>query len=102
MNLFNSVCSCFEAKRYAISSFLFIHYLVIFTSIFFQFLFLHIKEGGGALVQMREGLKKAGVDVLEEDLSVQYVPTEELKRCFEFGKVIAGKIKIEKLYGSLQ
>jgi len=51
---------------------------------------------------MREGLKKAGVDVLEEDLSVQYVPTEELKRCFEFGKVIAGKIKIEKLYGSLQ
>lgn len=44
---------------------------------------------------MREGLKKAGVDVLEEDLSVQYVPTEEeLKRCFEFGKVIAGKIKM--------
>lgn len=95
MNLFNSVCSCFEAKRHAICSFLFIHYLVIFTSISFQSFFLHIKEGGGALVQMREGLKKAGVDVLEEDLSVQYVPTEEeLKRCFEFGKVIAGKIKM--------
>jgi len=95
MNLFKSVCSCFKAKRRAIGGFLFIHYLVIFTSISFQSFFLHIKEGGGALAQMREGLKKAGVGVLEEDMSVQYVPTdEELKCCFEFGKMIAGKIKI--------
>lgn len=51
--------------------------------------------GGGALAQMKDGMKKAGVDVLEEDLSVKYVPSEEeLKRCFEFGKMIAGKIKM--------
>ncbi|MFQ6129752.1 MAG: FprA family A-type flavoprotein [Candidatus Hadarchaeaceae archaeon] len=50
--------------------------------------------GGGSNKLIKEELKKAGVDVLEEDLSVQYVPTdEELKRCFEFGKMIAGKIK---------
>lgn len=46
-------------------------------------------------MQVREGLKKAGVGVLEEDMSVQYLPTEEeLKCCFEFSKMIAGKIKI--------
>jgi flavorubredoxin len=50
--------------------------------------------GGGSIQLMKEELKKAGADVIEEELSVQYVPTEEdLKRCFEFGKIIAEKIK---------
>ncbi len=95
MNLFKSVCSCFKAKRRAIGGFLFIHYLVIFTSISFQSFFLRIEDDGGSLALIRVGLKKASIGVLEEDMSVQYVPTdEELKCCFEFGKMIAGKIKI--------
>ena len=50
--------------------------------------------GGGSNKLMKEELKAAGIDVLEEELSVQYVPTEEdLKRCFEFGRAIAAKIE---------
>jgi len=51
--------------------------------------------GGGAISQIKEELAKAGVQLLEEDLSVKYVPSEEeLKRCVEFGKAIARKIKL--------
>lgn len=51
--------------------------------------------GGGAISQIKEELAKAGVQVLEEDLGVKYVPSEEeLKRCVEFGKAIARKIKL--------
>jgi len=50
--------------------------------------------GGGANRLIKEELRKAGVDVIEEEMSVQYVPTEEeLKRCMEFGKAIARKVK---------
>ncbi len=49
--------------------------------------------GGGANRRLKEELKLAGVDVLEEELSLKYSPTsEELKRCCEFGKTIARKI----------
>lgn len=50
--------------------------------------------GGGAIPQIKEELVEAGVQLLEEDLSVKYVPSEEeLKRCVEFGKAIARKVK---------
>jgi len=50
--------------------------------------------GGGAGQIVREELKKAGFDVFEDSLSVQYVPTdEELKKCFEFGKSVATRVK---------
>ena len=50
--------------------------------------------GGGAISQVKEELAKAGVQLLEEDLGVKYVPSEEeLKRCVEFGKAIARKVK---------
>jgi flavorubredoxin len=50
--------------------------------------------GGGSNQLIKEGLRKAGINVLEEDLSIRYVPTEEeLKRCVEFGKAIARKVK---------
>jgi len=50
--------------------------------------------GGGATQIMTEELKKTGFDVLEDSVSVQYVPIdEELKKCFEFGKAIAGRAK---------
>jgi flavorubredoxin len=50
--------------------------------------------GGGAARQMLEAAKKAGFDVYEPPLEVKYVPTkEELEKCFNFGKEIAGKIK---------
>ena len=51
--------------------------------------------GGRAVSQIKEGLAKASVQLLEEDLGVKYVPSEEeLKRCVEFGKAIARKIKL--------
>jgi len=50
--------------------------------------------GGGATQIMTEELKRTGFDVLEDSLTVQYVPTDdELKKCFEFGKTIAGSAK---------
>jgi flavorubredoxin len=50
--------------------------------------------GGGAVKSMIEAAKKAGFDVLEPSLEVKYVPDQEdLKKCFEFGKQIAAKIK---------
>jgi anaerobic nitric oxide reductase flavorubredoxin len=50
--------------------------------------------GGGAVKNMTEAVKKAGFDVLEPGVEVKYVPeAEDLKKCFEFGKQIAAKIK---------
>jgi flavorubredoxin len=50
--------------------------------------------GGGAVKSMIEAAKKAGFDVLEPGIEVKYVPDQEdLKKCFEFGKQIAAKIK---------
>jgi flavorubredoxin len=50
--------------------------------------------GGGAVKGMIETVKKAGFDVLEPGIEVKYVPDQEdLKKCFEFGRQIAAKIK---------
>lgn len=50
--------------------------------------------GGGSNRIMKEELKKSGVEVAEEELSVKYVPTEDdLKKAFEFGRLLARKIK---------
>lgn len=48
----------------------------------------------GAVKSMFEMAKKAGFEVFEPGLEVKYVPNQEdLKKCFEFGKKIAIKIK---------
>jgi flavorubredoxin len=50
--------------------------------------------GGGAVRSMTETAKKAGFDVHEPGVEVKYVPfAEDLKKCFEFGRQIAAKIK---------
>jgi flavorubredoxin len=50
--------------------------------------------GGGAVKSMIETAKKAGFDVLDPGIEVRYVPDrEDLKKCFEFGRQIAAKIK---------
>ena len=49
--------------------------------------------GGGAVRNMVEMAKKAGFEVHEPGIEIKYVPDEEdLKKCFEFGKLIATKI----------
>jgi len=51
--------------------------------------------GGGAVRSMVETARKAGFDVLEPGIEIKYVPDQEdLKKCFEFGKQIAAKIKV--------
>jgi len=43
---------------------------------------------------MTEMVKKAGFEIIDSGLEVKYVPDQEdLKKCFEFGKQIAIKIK---------
>ncbi|MBS7626765.1 flavodoxin domain-containing protein [Candidatus Bathyarchaeota archaeon] len=50
--------------------------------------------GGGAVKTMEETLKKAGFDIVQPGLSINWVPDrEELKRCFDFGKEFAERIK---------
>lgn len=50
--------------------------------------------GGGAVKQMTEVAKKAGFDIYERSMEVQYIPTRrELEECFDFGKEIAQKAK---------
>lgn len=50
--------------------------------------------GGGAVKGMVEMAQKAGFQVHEPSIEVKYVPDQEdLKKCFEFGKQIAAKIK---------
>jgi anaerobic nitric oxide reductase flavorubredoxin len=50
--------------------------------------------GGGAVKGMVEMAKKVGFDVYEPAVEVKYVPDEEdLKKCVEFGRQIAQKIK---------
>ncbi len=49
--------------------------------------------GGGANRSIKEELKRAGVEVIEDELVVKYSPTkEDLERCYDFGKTIARKI----------
>ncbi|WXG44181.1 MAG: FprA family A-type flavoprotein [Promethearchaeati archaeon SRVP18_Atabeyarchaeia-1] len=49
--------------------------------------------GGGAVKKMTEIAAAAKFEVNESSLEVKYIPTkEELEKCVEFGKEIAGKI----------
>ena len=51
--------------------------------------------GGGAVKGMVEMAKKAGFEVYEPSVEARYVPDkEDLKKCFEFGRQIAQKIKV--------
>jgi len=44
---------------------------------------------------MVETAKKAGFEVYEPSVEARYVPDkEDLKKCFEFGRQIAQKIKV--------
>ncbi|KON31039.1 lactamase [miscellaneous Crenarchaeota group-1 archaeon SG8-32-3] len=50
--------------------------------------------GGGAVRGMIEMAQKAGFEVHEQSVEVKYVPEQkDLKKCFEFGRQIAMKIK---------
>jgi len=50
--------------------------------------------GGGAVRNMIEAATKAGFQVNEPGLEIKYVPDlEDLKKCFDFGKQIAVKVK---------
>jgi anaerobic nitric oxide reductase flavorubredoxin len=50
--------------------------------------------GGGAVRNMAKMAKEAGFDVLEPSIELKWVPNdEELKKCFDFGRQIAQKIK---------
>jgi len=49
---------------------------------------------GGAVGNIEDLLKKAKIEVVLPGYSVQYRPdTEELKRCYEFGREFANKVK---------
>ena len=49
---------------------------------------------GGALKEIEEELRQAGVEVKQEGLGVKYVPdTPELKKCYDFGKEFARSLK---------
>ncbi len=50
--------------------------------------------GGGAVRNMIKAAKEAGFDVMEPGLEIKYVPDEaDLKKCVEFGRQIAQRIK---------
>jgi flavorubredoxin len=49
---------------------------------------------GGAVKDIEEVLKEAGIEIVQPPLSVKYVPDEkELKSCYEFGRDFAKKVK---------
>ncbi len=49
---------------------------------------------GGAVKEIEGVVKEAGVEIIQPGLSVKYVPDEgETKRCYEYGKDFAEKIK---------
>lgn len=49
---------------------------------------------GGAVKNIEDTLKEAGITVIQPGLSVKYVPDEnELRHCYEFGKNFAQQIK---------
>jgi len=50
--------------------------------------------GGGAVKGMTEMAQKADFEIHEPSIEVKYVPDQEdLKKCFEFGRQIAAKVK---------
>jgi anaerobic nitric oxide reductase flavorubredoxin len=49
---------------------------------------------GGAVKAIEQELTQAGVQLVESGLAVKFVPDpDELKRCFEFGKIVADRVK---------
>jgi len=49
---------------------------------------------GGAIKSIENMLKETGIEIVQPSLGVQYVPDEnELKKCYEFGRDFAKKIK---------
>ncbi|MCM8789467.1 MAG: flavodoxin domain-containing protein [Candidatus Omnitrophica bacterium] len=49
---------------------------------------------GGALSEIERVLKEARIDLVSPSLSIKYKPdTEELKRCYEYGRNFAKKVK---------
>jgi len=49
---------------------------------------------GGAVKEIEDVVKEAGVELVQPGLGVKYVPDEsEIKRCYEYGKEFAGKLK---------
>ena len=49
---------------------------------------------GGAVKSIENVLKETGIEIVQDSISVKYVPDEsELKQCYEFGKEFAKKIK---------
>ncbi|MFH0739327.1 MAG: flavodoxin domain-containing protein [Candidatus Omnitrophota bacterium] len=50
---------------------------------------------GGAVKELETVLKESGVEIAEPSLAIQYVPDkEELKRCYDYGKDFAKRIKV--------
>jgi anaerobic nitric oxide reductase flavorubredoxin len=50
--------------------------------------------GGGAVRGMTEMARKTGFEVHEPGIEIKYIPEQEdLKQCFEFGKLIAKQVK---------
>jgi len=48
---------------------------------------------GGAIKEIEDVLKKAGIDLVNTSLGVKYSPTpEELKQCYDWGRSFAAKI----------
>ncbi len=49
---------------------------------------------GGAVKEIEDILKETGIELVQPGLSVKYVPDEnEMKRCYEFGRDFAEKLK---------
>jgi len=49
--------------------------------------------GGGAIAEIENVLKESGIDVVPQNISVQFVPDiNELKSCYEFGKTLGSLI----------
>jgi flavorubredoxin len=49
---------------------------------------------GGAVKEIEGVLQQSGVEIIQPGLAVKYVPDEaEIKKCYEFGKNFASKIK---------
>jgi flavorubredoxin len=49
---------------------------------------------GGAVREIEEVLRRAGLDLVQPGLAIKYMPdTQEIKNCYEFGKSFADNIK---------
>ncbi len=49
---------------------------------------------GGAVKEIEENLTQAGIEIAQNPLAVQYVPSrDELLQCYEFGRAFASRIK---------